>query len=80
MADILFVENREKTVGIKTWYNVCVVGLDGKGWISGSLLTAVSPLLRDIMASLPPDSDHCIILPDLGGKEIHQFFIFADSG
>ena len=58
----------------RTWSNVCVVGLDGKGWTSGTLLSCLSPWMKDLLTSLPPHPDHCIILPDIPWKQITAFF------
>lgn len=52
---------------------VRVIGNSGRGLTSKALIGSVSPWIKELMGSLPQHWEHCIILPDIPGKDISGF-------
>jgi len=53
--------------------NCEIVGIDGKGFSHKVMLAAVSPFLKELLQSIPPYIDGCVILPDIQKRDIGQF-------
>jgi len=53
--------------------NCEIVGIDGKGLSHKVMLAAASPFLKELLETVPPYIEGCVILPDIERKYINQF-------